>query len=216
MTPSLFGTPTEARQRNELLELAKAWLGTALAFAVLFSGGAITHPQFITLLLLAAFTAGLGVILHELAHRVVARAFGATAHFVANNGMLILSIIIAFTGFLIAAPGAVWHSGYLTRRQVGLVAAAGPVVNMVLAILFAGGLILMRDAGGSPIVLAGLSMGYLVNALLGAFNMLPFGPLDGAKVLNWSGTVFGGLLAVAIGIAFGLPRMFPGLLPSLF
>jgi Zn-dependent protease len=216
MTPGLFGTPTEAARRNELFELAKAWIGTALAFAVLFSDGNIGHPRFGTILLIAALTAGLGVILHELAHRAVARAFGATAHFVANNGMLILSIIIAFTGFLIAAPGAVWHSGYLTKRQVGLIAAAGPVVNMVLALLFVGGLVLARDAGISPIVLSGLAMGYFVNAILGAFNMLPFGPLDGAKVLNWNGLAFGSLLAVAIGIAFGLPRLFPELLPSLF
>lgn len=215
MTPGLFGTPTEAARRNELLELAKAWIGTALAFAVLFTRGNISDPRFGTFLLLAAFTAGLGVILHELAHRAVARAFGATAHFVANNGMLVLSIIIAFTGFLIAAPGAVWHSGYLTKRQVGLIAAAGPVVNIVLAILFAGGLILTQDTDASPIVLAGLRMGYFVNALLGAFNMLPFGPLDGTKVLNWSGVAFGGLLAAAIGIAFGLPRILPGL-PALF
>ncbi len=215
MASGLFGTPTEAAQRNELFELAKAWIGTALAFAVLFSDGNIGHPQFGTILLIAALTAGLGVILHELAHRAVARAFGATAHFVANNGMLILSIIIAFAGFLIAAPGAVWHSGYLTRRQVGLIAAAGPVVNMVLALLFIGGLLLMRDAVVSNVVLFGLTMGYFVNAILGAFNMLPFGPLDGAKVLNWNGVVFGGLFAVAIGIAFGLPRLFPGL-PSLF
>jgi len=210
----MFGTPQDVPRRNEVVEFAKAWLGTALAFAVLFSNGNITSPRFGTILLIAALTAGLGVILHELAHRVVARHFGATAHFVANNGMLIMSIVIAFTGFLFAAPGAVWHSGYLTKRQVGLIAAAGPVVNMVLAVLFVGGLVGLQDGNVSPLIIAGLNMGYFVNAILAVFNMLPFGPLDGAKVLNWSGVAFGGMLAVAVAIMFGLPRLLP--LPSLF
>lgn len=202
------------RQRNELLEFAKAWLGTALAFAVLFSGsdarsGGLQFffsSDFATVLLLAALTAGLGVILHELMHRVVARHFGATAHFMANDGMLVISILIAFTGFLFAAPGAVWHTGYLTKRQVGLIAAAGPVTNMVLALLFLGALVALRDID-SNVLLFGLYMGFQVNGILGVFNMLPFGPIDGAKVLNWSAPVFGVLIAVAVGIAFGLPRL---------
>jgi Zn-dependent protease len=217
MASGLFGTPDQARQNNELWEFAKAWVGTALAFAVLFSGGQLTNPNFLWILLMTALTAGLGVILHELAHRVVARSFGATAHFVANNGMLIISVLIAFSGFLIAAPGAVWHSGYLTKRQVGLIAAAGPVVNMVLAIMFVGGLLLTQNADVPRIISFGLVIGYFVNAILAVFNMLPFGPLDGAKVLNWSAPVFGILLAIGAGIAFGLPRVFADLnLPTMF
>jgi Zn-dependent protease len=211
----LFNGPgTNPAARNETLEFAKAWIGTALAFAVLFSGGRIASPRFFTLLVLAALTAGVGVILHEVAHRVVARHFGATAHFVANDGMLILSILIAFAGFLFAAPGAVWHSGYLTKRQVGLVAAAGPATNMVLAIVFAVLFLALRDSA-TPLVVSGLGMGFLINALLGAFNMLPLGPIDGAKILNWNVVAFGALFAVAAAIAFGLPRVFEGL-PRLF
>jgi Zn-dependent protease len=212
---------TDARQRNELLEFAKAWLGTALAFAVLFSGGQrggglqfFFTSEFATVLLLAALTAGLGVILHELMHRVVARYFGATAHFVANDTMLVISILIAFTGFLFAAPGAVWHTGYLTKRQVGLIAAAGPVTNMVLAILFLGALVALRGSGISSTVIFGLFMGFQVNGILGVFNMLPFGPIDGAKIMDWSGPVFGVLIVIAIGIGFGLPRLFG--LPAVF
>ena len=207
-------------QRNELFEFAKAWLGTALAFAILFSGSRRTNfqyllsPNFVQVLLLAALTAGLGVILHELMHRVVARRFGATAHFVANDGMLLLSILIAFSGFLFAAPGAVWHTGSLTRRQFGLIAAAGPITNMVLALMFVGALLTIGDSV-TDLVVNGLIMGYAVNAILGVFNMLPFGPIDGAKVLAWSGPAFGVLIGLGIVIAFGLPRLIPGL-PSVF
>lgn len=215
MFPSFSpGQEAGVRQRNEVVEFAKAWLGTALAFAVLFSGGDrqrglqyFLSSDFAVILLLAALTAGLGVILHELMHRVVARHFGATAHFVANDGMLVVSILLAFTGFLFAAPGAVWHTGYLTKRQVGLIAAAGPITNMVLAVLFLGALVALRETDISNTMLFGLYMGFQVNGILGAFNMLPFGPIDGAKVLNWSAPVFGVLVAIAVGIAFGLPRL---------
>lgn len=210
-----FGGSPSMGVPNEGFEFAKAWIGTALAFAVLFSGGRVADRQFVTYLLLAALTAGLGVILHELAHRVVARHFGATAHFRANDGMLVISILLAFSGFLFAAPGAVWHSGWLSRRQSGLVAAAGPVTNMVLALIFVVSLIAARNAEVSRLIEIGLIMGFQVNGLLGVFNMLPLGPIDGAKVLNWSSVAFAILLAVAIGIGFGLPRIVPGL-PRVF
>lgn len=224
MFPGFSGTPNvEARPRNEIVEFAKAWLGTALAFALLYSGGIGSDPQFLlssrflTLLILAAITAGLGVILHELAHRVVARHFGATAHFVANDGMLVVSILMAaFTSFLFLAPGAVWHTGYLTKRQVGLIAAAGPVVNMVLSIIFVGALLVVNAVPVPRVVELGLLMGFSVNSILGVFNMLPFGPIDGAKVLSWSAPVFGILAAIAVAIAFGLPRIEALGLPRLF
>lgn len=229
MTPFSNAPGSDARQRPELIEFAKAWLGTALAFAVLFSGSSRSNPQyflssdFAIILLLAALTAGLGVILHELMHRVVARYFGATAHFVANDGMLLISILIAFTGFLFAAPGAVWHSGYLTKRQVGLIAAAGPITNMVLALLFLGatatvigtrGAVLPGTLETKQLLLQGLLMGFQVNGILGVFNMLPFGPIDGAKVLSWSAVAFGVLISAAILIAFGIPRLLG--VPSVF
>lgn len=212
MIPNFSNDQTDLRQRNELFEFAKAWIGTALAFAVLYRSPSIS---FTTLFLITALTAGLGVILHELMHRVVARHFGATAHFVANDAMLVISILIAFGGFLFAAPGAVWHTGMLSKRQVGLIAAAGPITNMVLALLFVGALLVARGGDASPLILFGLTIGYLVNAILGVFNMLPFGPIDGAKVLSWSSVAFGVLVGIAVVIAFGLPRLIPGL-PGLF
>jgi Zn-dependent protease len=202
---------TNVSQRNEAFEFIKAWLGTALAFAVLYRDLPLS---FVTILLITGFTAGLGVVLHELAHRVVARYFGATAHFIANDMMLVLSIVIAFFGFLFAAPGAVWHSGWLTKRQSGLVAAAGPITNMVLALLFLGALVIAQVAFRSNVVIYGLYLGFSINALLGIFNMLPFGPIDGAKVLNWSGVAFGVLIGIAALIAFVLPRLLG--LPGVF
>jgi Zn-dependent protease len=178
--------------KNEVFEFVKAWLGISAAFTVLLSYR-YGHPL-LQAILVAALTAGVGFVLHELGHRVVARHFGCDAHFLANDSMLVVSILMAFTGFLFAAPGAVWHSGYVTKRQGGLIAAAGPIVNMVLAVLFLIPLLVAKD----PTVILFTSAGYQINAWLGLFNMIPFGPIDGAKIWQWNQVVFGVMAAVAI------------------
>ncbi len=202
----LFQTPDEAifqGQSNDNFELLKAWAGTTLAYAVLRTGAAnLLTAGFISNLLVSAVVCGLGFVLHELAHRIVARRYGAEAHFVANNGWLLLSIVIAFAGFFIAAPGAVWHRGYLTTRQGGLIALAGPATNLALSVLFLIALIgvAATQANVPDIVIDICFIGFSLNAWLGLFNMIPAGPFDGAKVLNWSPLVFG--ITVAIGILF--------------
>jgi len=200
-------TPDESvfsGSNNDNIELLKAWAGTTLAFAVAQVGAAqILTARFVEFLLISAVVCGLGFVVHELAHRVVARNYGAEAHFVANNQWLILSIVIAFAGFFIAAPGAVWHRGYLTPRQGGLIALAGPVSNLVLALIF---LLLFPIA-----YLAGIRADWLfflcligvgLNSWLGLFNMIPAGPFDGAKVLAWNQVVFGVTVAVGILLTF--------------
>lgn len=200
----LFSPPDEGvfrGQRNDNVELLKAWGGTSLAFAVAqFGASRILSPGFVQFLLVSAVVCGLGIVFHELAHRVVARNYGAEAHFVANNGWLLLSLIIAFVGFFIAAPGAVWHRGYLTERQSGLIALAGPATNLVFALLFLFALPVLYLAGVAlPTWFVLLCfIGFELNAFIGLFNMLPAGPFDGAKVLAWSPLYFG--ITVGIGI----------------
>jgi Zn-dependent protease len=203
----MFSTPDEgvfAGRTNDNVELLKAWAGTSLAFALAQVGAAnILKPLFLEFLLISGVVCGLGFVLHELAHRIVARNFGAQAHFVADTRWLIMSIVIAFAGFFIAAPGAVWHRGYLTSRQGGLIALAGPVTNLVLALVF----VLLYPVG----YLAGITdtwfeflclIGVGLNSWLGLFNMLPAGPFDGAKVLAWNQVVFGVTVAVGIVLTF--------------
>ncbi|MCU0495113.1 MAG: peptidase M50 [Chloroflexaceae bacterium] len=202
----MFSVPTDdifLRGRNDAIELLKAWAGTSLAFAVAQAGGNILSGNFWLLLLpIAAATCGIGFLLHELAHRVVARNYGAQAHFIANNGWLLISIVLAFTGFFIAAPGAVWHRGYLTKMQGGLIALAGPVTNLVLALLFLA-LALLAPVGWLGLVGA---VGFRINAWLGLFNMIPFGPFDGAKVLDWDWRVFAVTVAAGLFLVFVLPQ----------
>lgn len=206
---NIFNTPDEAvfsGQPRDNIELLKAWAGSALAYAVFQANGAILQPEFVSLLIIAAIVCGLAFVLHELAHRVVARSYGAEAHFVANNGMLIISILIAFAGFFIAAPGAVWHRGILSRKQSGLIALAGPAVNLVISALCFVVLTLtvLGVVSLPPTVAQVVYASFAFNGFLGLFNMIPAGPFDGAKVLEWNPVVFGITVAIGVVLAFGL------------
>ncbi|NTU79147.1 MAG: peptidase M50 [Chloroflexales bacterium] len=205
----MFSTPTDEvslQGRNDNLELLKAWAGTSLAFAVYISRGQILNQFFLYALVVAAVTTGIGFLLHELAHRIVARRFGAQAHFVANNAWLLISIAISFLGIFVAAPGAVWHRGYLTARQGGLIALAGPATNLVLALIFLAGAFTLparADIFGVSLIDV-CRIGYSINAWLGLFNMIPAGPFDGAKVLAWDWRVFGVTVAIGLLLTFGI------------
>lgn len=192
---------------NDNVELLKAWLGTSLAYGLFSNGGQLDARLLTTMLPLAIFTCGLGILLHELAHRVVARRYGAQAHFLADNTWLVLSVVIAFMGVFIAAPGAVWHRGHLSKQQSGLIALAGPVTNFVLAILFLAIMIANFIFDGPESVYLLSSVGYGINSWLGLFNMIPFGPFDGAKVLNWSPIPFGIAALVGVVLVFGRQQL---------
>jgi Zn-dependent protease len=148
-------------------------------------------------LVISLLTVGIGFLLHELAHKIVAVRFGQTASFKADYKMLALCIGAAFAGFLFAAPGAVYHRGRITPRQRGLVSVAGPLTNTVLVAVFLPFTFLSGFFGDVG------QLGVLVNAFLAAFNMIPFGPLDGRTVFSWSKLVFAAVFAGSVVLAVG-------------
>ena len=184
--------PTISFSSKELFDLALAWVTLSVAFALLLHppamgpGSPMTFDPgwFVTLVVLSFLTVGVAFLLHELAHKVVAIHFGQRAEFRADYGMLFLAIMSALVGFLFAAPGAVYHGARVTVRQNGLIALAGPLTNHALAALF---LPLMLSGGLVGVV---GQMGVWINLFLAAFNMLPFGPLDGRTVWEWHRGVF--------------------------
>lgn len=76
----------------------------------------------------------------------------------------------------------------VARGQV-LVAGAGPVSNVVLAVLFTGLLFaavrggLVQGAGDVPFLI--LAIGVQMNVALALFNLVPLPPLDGSWVASW-------------------------------
>ncbi len=190
---------------RELRDLFVAWVALSVAFTIFFLGGGPGVGGLLSAgalgevgiaLVASAFTAGTRFLLHELAHKVVAVRFGQRAAFRADYGMLGLAVAAAAAGFLFAAPGAVHHRGRITDREHGLVALAGPVVNVGLAAVFlpvwlAGGAL---DSGAVSLI---GRWGLVVNVTLAAFNMIPFGPLDGATVRSWNTRVWLGFFLPA-------------------
>ncbi len=130
-------------------------------------------------------TVGLGFILHELAHKYVAISNGTHAEYHAWTLGLLAAIVMAVSvGFVFAAPGAVYIYGNVSREKNGWISLAGPLTNLALAIVFL--LVYFLVPGLHDIGI----MGAYVNTFLGLFNMLPFGPLDGKKVADWSPKVW--------------------------
>ena len=172
---------------RELLDLGVAWIALSVAFMIILLRPfyAFPIPVIVEQLALSFVTVGVAFLLHELAHKVVAIRFGQIAEFRADYGMLFVAIMGALIGFLFAAPGAVYHQGRLTLRENGLIALAGPITNLVLAALFAP---LAFFASGFAASIGNL--GLTINLFLAAFNMVPFGPLDGNTVKDSSLPVF--------------------------
>ena len=185
--------------RRELRDLLAAWVALGLAFTFFLAPRGFLQfsllelTELTDLLVASMLTVGTGFLLHELAHKVVAVRFGQVAAFRADYGLLAVAVASGLAGFLFAAPGAVYHRGSITDRQNGLVAVAGPVTNLVLAALL---LPLLLLGGGVADV---AHLGVLINVFLAAFNMIPYGPLDGRTVLDWHPAPFGVVLLIALG-----------------
>ena len=146
---------------------------------------------------------GPAFIIHELAHKFLARHYGCWAEFRADpQGLKVGVLIAALFGIVFMAPGAVMVAGNITKSQNGKIALAGPISNLIL---FALGLI------GGGLLLRLISTWYVElfvfawlwgNAILAAFNMIPFGPLDGRKVKDWSELIFWIFMLFTLSLAF--------------
>jgi Zn-dependent protease len=134
---------------------------------------------------------------HELSHRFVARRLGFySAYKMWPQGLLMALLLAVATGggFVFAAPGAVIFSGYWifrnpTLRDIGLIGIAGTAFN--ISLMFAS--LYLYFATSLPI----FSFIGSINAWLAIFNLIPFGPLDGTKVMRWNWRIWLAALALA-------------------
>jgi Zn-dependent protease len=186
-----------ATSRTELEHLFRAWLAITAAFAIAMSGGMIFDISFGINFAIAAVTVGLGFVAHELAHKFMAQKYRCFAEFRANNFMLIFAIIISFTGVILAAPGAVMISGIINRKMHGKIAASGPAMNILLALLFLLGFFI---SGG--IFRQVCFYGMIINSWLAMFNVLPFPMFDGLKIMQWDKLVYGIMVVSAAVLLF--------------
>ncbi len=157
--------------------------------------GAFLYPL---ALLIAVIT---GFILHELAHRNMARKYGCFSRFVLDPIGLLLTIVSGLIPVIkIILPGYVfisipYYDPVLTRRIEGITAAVGPLVNIVIAILSYTVISLFK---APLIVFLILNTMTVVNAWIAFFNLLPIPPLDGSRVIKWNPVMWGLMFLASI------------------
>ena len=158
---------------------------------------------------IAFIPAFLGIILHEMGHRYMALRQGDyTAKFMGRLTLnpiphidpvgLIMFVLTSISGSFVfgwAKPVPIDVRNFRNPRHgLMLVALAGPLTNVLLAILF--GLLLKititlfpilayQDSSAYIFVLSVLQMGIIINLGLALFNLFPIPPLDGSKVVSY-------------------------------
>ena len=160
-----------------------------IALVIAVGRGNIFNPFFY----MSGYFVGIlvGFIGHELAHRQVARKYGLYAEFIAWPPGLIATVGSVLLPLIIIAPGYVKTVtyGYYNPKGVLNSVAAGPAVNIVLA---AAGYILFLFTG-NPWLLQFAD----INGLIAVFNLIPFPPLDGEKIMRYNQQLWIGMFLVA-------------------
>ena len=179
---------------HEKKDIARAWIIISLAFGILISNSYSVNLIFQNFLI-SFFTVGVGFLIHELAHKYVAQKYRYFAEFRADNKMLLIALVSSFFGFLFAAPGGVMIEGGLDKRKFGNIAAAGPLMNILISLIF-----LIIGTFSVGILKTVSDYGVNINAWLALFNLIPIFPFDGAKILNGNKKIYFSLVVISIAL----------------
>jgi Zn-dependent protease len=203
-TSTLPRTGRVSTSRSEVMQIAIAYAVLTFDLTILLGGtgalfgtNATSLPYLVTapIVAVAAVAALTGFVAHEMAHKVVAQRSGYWAEFRWSVFGLVFSVVTSLFGVLFAAPGATVVSGMTDTRLWGRTALAGPSINVAFGAVFYGGALLTFSSGSN--VFDWFLLLAFINFWFATFNLIPLGPLDGAKVLRWSAGVWAATIAIA-------------------
>lgn len=144
----------------------------------------------------------ISIILHEVSHGYMAEYLGdPTARQLGRltlnpiphidlMGSIVLPLIFVLTGSPVVFgwakpvpydPRNIRGSQFKERYGGALVAAAGPLVNILLAVIFG---LVIRFAGLSAPMIQFFLIVVIINISLAVFNLIPIPPLDGHHILS--------------------------------
>ncbi len=196
--------------REELKDILAAVLILTAAFTIIYYRDIVfpkTGLGYLILFGLALLTVLTAFLMHEMAHRFVARRLGGFGRFRIWLLGALLALVTSVLGILFAAPGAVYVSGIYSAEANGKVSLAGPATNMILAGIFYMIYIIL-----SPVTSLAFLLGFVgaLNSWYAIFNMIPFPPLDGYKVLVWDKRIY--LIAIAVAVLLNIPGLYFGII----
>lgn len=152
-------------------------------------------------ILIYALPVLLAITVHEAAHGYAARHFGDNTAYALGRitlnplkhidpiGTIVMPLLLIFAGspflFGYAKPVPVRFGNLRNpKRDMVWVALAGPLSNLIMALLWGIGLYFMLGADiTEPFFVKMAQGGVLVNAVMFAFNLFPLPPLDGGRIL---------------------------------
>ena len=165
--------------------------------------GYITNPDALFSLLLSIPGILIAITFHEFAHGFAAYKLGDTT--AKDEGRLSLNpfdhldpigtVMLIFAGFGWGKPVHVNPRNYTRKMSMekgeAIVSIAGPLMNFLLAIIFAIIYIAILKFAGLSFITTSVGMVIIgivtatisVNVGLGVFNLIPLPPLDGSKVI---------------------------------
>lgn len=138
--------------------------------------------------LMAVFAALMtaSVLIHEMAHKIMAQRNGLWAEFRLTTWGVLLTFVSVFLPFRMIAPGAMMISGSPNGDEIVKISFAGPATNLILSV----GILGVAFAIFPSPFASMLFFAAYINAFLSTFNLIPFGILDGYKIFSFNKKVW--------------------------
>lgn len=135
----------------------------------------------------------LGVIIaffgHEIAHKFIAQKYHLWSEYrMYIKGLILAAIFGFFSPLVFAAPGAVMFRGKVRLFEMGRIALAGPMANLLIS--FIAFLLYILVFFEHELLNEIFGFICLINAVLATFNLIPFRSFDGYKIFIWNAYVW--------------------------